>query len=275
MRLTQFGATTLPEANAEDSFPVQARSSLVNLPNGAFDMDGSKLYFESGKIVRRTEVNGDAIDPVMNALLKELGKGRNILRALWRDDVTEMVTWGKLTNVTRRVDVDTYDCKTPITITWEQDYPFWLDASTGWFFDTGEFFDSGLFFDGTYYQHYTSTTPYNFTLTNTGSVAVPAGTTVIIPRPGVTLTNPKITNLTNQMSFMWTGVLAAGERLVIDWLTRTIEKDGDSEYANLTLGGDKQVRWMELETGDNSMRLTGTIVGGLVDLFFIYSPHFL
>lgn len=276
MRLTRFGTVDLPEANAQDTFPISARSGLVDLPNGAFDRDGQRLFLRPARITRRTEMNGAEIDPRINALFKELGKGRNILRAMWRDDVTEMVTWGKLVNVQRSVDVDTYDCKTPLVITWEQDYPYWIHSDDGWFFDSGETFDSGLNFDGAY-RHFIINTalPYDFTILNEGNVALQAMTWVIVPRtPGSSLVNPKISNLTNGMSFQYTGTVAAGERLVVDILTRTAELDGTSVYENFSLSGDKQVQWMLLETDTNSMRLTGTLTGAM-DMYVIMSRHYL
>lgn len=275
MRLTRFGTVDLPQANAQDSIPANMRGSLIQLPNGSFDQDGDRVYLETARITRRMEVNGgEEIDGVINALNKQLIKGRNVLRALWRDNVTELVTWAKIGGITRQIDVDDYDCRTPMTLNFEQDYPYWLHGEDGWFFDTGETFDSGLFFDGDY-RHFIINTalPYSFTVLNGGNAAVPAMTWTIVPRSGSSITNPKITNLSNQMSFQYDGVVNASERLVVDTLPQTAELDGTSIYEDFELSGERQVDWMKLEPDTNSFRLSGTIAGA-VDMYLVFSRHF-
>lgn len=277
MRLVKFGTIDLPQSgdDAEHSMPVKARSSLIDLPNGAFDQDGDKVILESSRISYRALVV-NAIDATVKNLLKEVGKGRAVLRARLRDGVTEWVTFAKVTGVTRDTNSNDYEAKQPIVINWEQDYPYWLDANDGLYFDTGLTFDSGLQFDGHFESEFVTALPYDFTINNNGGARVPSGTLVITPSTASSVTNLKVFNFQAGLSVQYAGLLAAGQTLVIDFLTKTIEVDGTSVFNDLELGGSSQVEWMSLELDDNDIELTGTLsAGGSFQLYWRWQRHYL
>lgn len=254
--------------------PINARSVLVDLPNGSFDQDGGDVKFQAGKVSFRSLVV-DAVDPTMNALIQELGKGRNILRARLRDGITDWVTWAKVTSVQRVATPLLYKCEQPVTVNWDQDYPFWMNAADGIYFDTGYYFDAGALFDGKYEDQSVTTSPHTFTITNDGTVETGMGTVIIVPNAASSITNPHVVNNTNGMGFKYTGVVNAGEQLVIDFLTRTAEKAGVNVYGTFTLDNTTQVSWMQLELGANSVSLYSDAIAGTVKWYWQWKRHYL
>lgn len=273
MRLVRFGTVDLPDKDVESSLPVSARSALIDLPGGAIDQDGNTLNLQSATLSHRALIV-DQIDPKVQDLLKQLGRGRLILRAELRDQSAFWVTFAKMTGFKREVSADDYHCKQPIAITWQQDYPYWLLGTDGWFLDSGHFLDSGMVLDGNYQTVVITASPTNFSINNDGTAIIPMGTVTMIPRAASSLVNPKIVNLTNGMGFQWIGVLAAADRLVVDFLTKTVEHNGSSGFNNFAVTGPRQTKWMQLELGSNSLQLTGNVTG-TIDCYWQYMRHYL
>lgn len=275
MRLTQFGTVTLPQNNGGDSLPVQARTALVMLQNGAFDQDGNSMVFLPGSVSRQAVII-TTIDTTLQALLAELGKGRNILKATLRDDTTEWQTFAKMQAVDRPALAATYDCQQAFVIQWSMSYPYWLhSADEPVFFDQGGTFDDGSFFDaGNVEEETITTTLHTFTITNNGDMPIPRGAIEIIPQGSATITNPRITNVTNGLWMEFKGTLTDTDRLVIDFLTKTVRKNGDDDYANFAIGASQQ-DWMVLEVGNNSIEISSDSRSGNVDLKWRWSRHYL
>lgn len=275
MRLIQFGSVTLPENDGADSLPVQARSSLVMLPNGSFDQDGGQLVLMPGSVSRQARIFENA-DTVFQNLLKEMSKGRMVLKALLRDNTTEWQTWAKMQAVQRTPVAATYDCDDQIIMQFALDYPYWLaSVDEPFYFDMGELFDDGLFFDGgNVEEQVLNATTENFTINNTGGAAVPRGTVTILPQTSASITNPRITNAANNLYLQYTGTVTDADQLVIDFLTKTIRLNGTDVYSDLSID-DSQMDWMVLELGENDIEVTASAITGDVDLKWAWSRHYL
>lgn len=275
MRLIKFGTLTFPEAKGEHSLPIGARSALVDLPNGSFDQDGGELFLESQTVSLNAMVVSGGVDAEVNSIMQELGKGRNILRARLRDNITDWVTYAKVTSVQRVADVERYEVEQPLSINFKQDYPFWMNAADGIYFDTGYYFDSGYVMDGLYTDQTITASPHAFTIAYDGTVKTGMGTITIVPNAASSITNVRVVNHTTGQGFTFTGTLNAADRLVIDFLTRTVELNGANVYANFSLDSAQQVAWMELEIGSNSIEVISSARVGTTHLFLQYKRHYL
>lgn len=277
MRLTRFGSITLPDNDAQHDFNIQARSALVELPDGSYDHDGSRVVLKPTTIRAKFLIIGQSAvdaDGQAEALFRLLGAGRLPLFATMRDNNRERVTYAKMIGIQRGASVDRYDCELPLTITWQQDAPVWYDADDIAFFDSGLLFDNGLSFDGHYDEFTMYSSPYPFGLHNPGTLRSTQGTIVIVPETASSISDIRITNLTNSMSFRWSGTVAANERLDLDLLTRTVYLQSTDAFEFFTVENARQSAWMSLETGDNSLQLEGTI-SGTVKMYWQWSRMYL
>lgn len=277
MRLIRFGTIDLPQAGGEHNMPIGARSVLVDLPNGSFDQDGSELSFESQTVNFSAMINANdgEVDTNVNALLQELGKGRNILRARLRDGITEWVTYGKITSVQRVANPDRYQEEQPIAVTFKQDYPFWMHAADGFYFDTGYLFDAGHLFDGNYTEETITAVPHDFTITYAGNIKTGMGTITIEPEAASDISNVRVVNNTAGTGFTYAGTLNAGDRLVVDFLSRTVEVNGVNLYPDFSLDSVQQVSWMDLEIGSNAIQVTADSITGTIKLYWQWKRHYL
>lgn len=276
MHLIKFGLVNLPEPDGEHGMPVGARDSLILLQNGAYDPDGGNIYFEPQRISARFLVLETDIDAVVNELSRESSKGRNILRARLRDGSTEWVTYAKLLSIGRTARAEDYRWKQSLTMTFKQDYPYWIHGADGLYFNNGHYFGQGLIYGGRVENQTMNASPHTFTINNTGGVPLVAGSVTIKPSgAGDTITNPLIENLTNGMSFQWNGTLVTGDTLYIDFLSQTVEKNTTSEFANFVLGGVKQIDFMRLELGNNNIRVTGSALNAPIKIYWQWKRHYL
>lgn len=272
MRLQSFAGITLPDPDAEDDFPIVVRSSLVGLQNGGFDQDGTAAVLKNSTIRRRTMMVGSRLDEQADTLYATIGRGRSLMRAVLRDN-RQRVTYAKFTGLTRPVKTDDYDVKQPVTFTWSQDWPFWLDNDHQLFFDDGHTFDSGLTFDGNYTATVMTASPHTWSVAYTGTARGTYGAFCIQPRAASSITGLVITNLTNGLQVAFSGTVAASTRLDINWLRKTCYNASSNAIDEFSLPNTKQVEWMALESfgnGGNNFRITGTIVG-TVDVFVQWS----
>jgi len=267
----------LPAADASQDIPLNARSSLIALEDGAIDQDGDRLVLTPNRLQHKGLVVGDTTlttdSPLFN-LKKELGKGRNILYAKLRDGVTQLVTYAKPVSANIVAEVEKYDAQQPITINWEQDYPFWLHNDDGWYLDQGYTLDSGLYLDGNYITRVVTASPHDWGIDNPGTAKIAAGSILVVPRAASSITNFGVTNFTNNVSFQSQNTLTAAQCSYIDFRTKTVTLNDADAFDDFTLSGDRQVPWMVLELGSNSMRITGSIAG-TVDVFWLYKRHYL
>ena len=272
MRLISFAGVNLPDPDAEDDFPIVVRSSIVGLQNGGFDQDGAAAVLKNSTIRRRTMLVGSRLDEQADTLYATIGRGRSLLRAQLRDGRVR-VTYAKFTGLTRPVKTDDYDVKQPVTFTWSQDWPFWLDNDHQIFFDNGNRFDSGLTFDGNYTATVMTASPHTWSVPYVGTARGTLGAFCIQPRTGSSLTGLVITNLTNGLQVAFAGTVAASTRLDINWLKKTVYNDSSNAIELFSLPNPKQTEFMWLDNsgnGGNNFKITGTIVG-TVDVFVQWS----
>jgi hypothetical protein len=266
----------LPISNAESSTPIAARSALVQLADGAFDQDGYEAHFNPQRLSYRCEIFGQPgqdVDDELDILLTALGEGRKILKAKMRNGVEYRQTWAKIISVQReRGAASPY--RQPVILELEQDYPYWLASSDEpWYLDNGDVLDIDLGLDaGNFETKSITSTPHNSTITNSGTIRCRRGTISIIPEIGASIVNPKIENFTSGDWIKFTGTISAGSTLSIDLLSRTVEIDGVDAYSGFSVSNKRT--WMELERGDNLIRVTG-MVSGTIILRWLWARHYL
>ena len=275
MRFVQFGAVTLPQHNARDRVINSPRSSLITLPNGAFDEDGQVSVLQPTRLSRSVWFVDETIDADVDALLLEVGKGRMTLVSTLRDNTTQRVTWAKPIDVKRDILTRTYECLQLVDFTFEQNYPFWLhnDDVPSWA-DTGLTADSGLTADGNFEEEDITTTTHTFTITNDGGARFSRGTLWIEPQGGASIDTMQFLNKTNGHEFTYSAALAAAEILIIDLLNKTVRKDGTDDYNNFAIGANQR-DWMVLELGDNDIEIRSNSVSGTTKLFWFWERHYL
>lgn len=277
MRLYKFGTALLPIFNAEDSIPVSARSALITMMNGGIDQDGDRLILQPVRVSHRCEIMYDgvtSIDTQVDTLLKEVGRGRRLLKAAYRDDLTFRQTWAKMVGVQRENKPGDLGHQ-PLVIEFEIDRPMWIATDDEpVYLDHGYVLDSGWNLDAGHKETRTITSsPHTFTITNGGGLQVLRGGLAVIPRAASSITDLKVENLSNGHWLKLTGTIAATERLDVDFLSKSIRLDGEDAYSGFSIDA-KQLDWMRLELGDNSIKVTGTVVG-TVDFYWFWSRHYL
>ena len=272
MRLTHFAGYALPVNNASDDMDIDARSSLITLPGGAFDMDGSRLVATSNQ-VRRSFVIVEDIDDTVDAVVAALAKGRRILKGLLRDEGTYRQTWGKTTSVSRRRTA-VMAAYQELTVTWDRDYPYWMTtANEPKYLDNGEVFDDAWVLDaGNKTSITVAASPTAQTINNTGGCTIPKLRIVIVA--GTSITDLRIYNKTTSQWIQYNGALVTGDVVEIQTLSKTVEKNNSDAYSSLAIGSD-QVDWLELVTGNNELELTCAAITDTTTVHVYWSEHYL
>lgn len=276
MRLVQFGAVMLPEEDGKDSYSHPVRSGLYRLQGGAFDQDGGSVYPQSRALTRSFVVMADedyTIQEKIDELESEFSEGRKVLKAVTRDGDYRQ-TFAKV------LDFD-YDYATgeiglqPCKITFEIDYPYWLSSE-----DEPTYLSQGYLLDGTwnfspgnYEAEVITSSPHDFTITVPEGVRIPRGYIVIVPRTSASVEDITVFNDANDMQLTYEGEVVDGERLVIQFLTKTVELDDVGDYDNFSIPSD-QGDWMLLEVGENDITITIDTVVGTTDFYWQWSRHY-
>lgn len=274
MRLTHFGGTALPTASETVDTPIEARVSLVELRDGAFDENGQALVLRPVTITRSFKVTS-TLTTTLDALLTKFAQGRKLLRAIKRDDATYVQTWAKVAKVSRpraRGDKNYQQ----MDVSFVQDYPFWTArADDPTYLDDGEVLDAGWYLDGNQTTFVLSADTVTGTITNNGTVPIRKGRLHIVPRSGASFTGLRITNTTNGMYFDYAGTVAEPDVLEIDFLSLSAKKTYlTNVYAGISIPSG-QMDLMQLEVGANSISIAVTGRSGTTDLYWQWSKHYL
>lgn len=277
MRLVRFGALDLAEDDGSDMFVLAGRSRLLDLPNGAFDADGAAYVGEPRTFTREfslTDAPGAAIQAQLDAFLAEVAKGRRLLVAETRGGERRQ-TWAKAREVMLSYAPGDLG-RQRLAVTFEVDYPFWLlSADEPWLLDHGGLLDDGLTLDdGQAVVETVSSSPHGFSIVNDGGMAVERGTISLVPGAGASLTDPALYNQSTGHRLAYSGTLAAGDELLLDFLTRSARLNGSGVFASLLAAGPDSA-WMQLKPGANSLRLTADAVTGTTTLRWRWSRHYL
>ena len=272
MRLTHFAGYALPVGNASDDFDIDARSNLLSLPGGAYDMDGSGLIATANR-VKRAFVIVDDLDDTIDAIVAKFAKGRRILKGLLRDEGTYRQTWAKVVSVSRR-RTSAMAAYQEMAVTWDRDYPYWLTtAHEPKYLDNGEVFDDAWILDAGNKTSITVTaSPTAQTIDNTGGCKIPK--LRILVEPGTSITDLRIYNKTTSQWVQYNGALVSGDVLEIKTLPKTVEKNSADDYASLSIGSG-QVDWLELEVGENDLEITCAAISGTTTVHVYWSEHYL
>jgi hypothetical protein len=270
MKLVQFGKLALSNNNAQEDYPLQARSALVQLRNGAFDQDGSEIVLQGRKARVSFRLVPPAVDEQLDHLRAELMTGRTILKGRL-DDGRERVTYAKLVSLSAPLDPATGEFYQDVALELSLEFPYWIDANQIDFLDTGLTLDSGVVLDGAYIQKVMTASPLTFSVTNGGSARGTFGALAVIPRaPTSSLSDLVFTNLTNGYSLRYAGTITATQRLDIDFLAKRVLLDTTNAHDQFSLDSPTQMEYMLFELGGNNMRVLGT-VSGTIDLY-LQSP---
>ena len=279
MYITQFGSYALPEQlelNESGGATRRGSSQPLGGAGGAVDLNGlGPDPLEADDIVKSFWLDAGSdtalrtnLDSLLGAMMLSENDWRQGARLLFATlpDGSKRVTWAKCTDVQLQWEYFNINRGwVPVQITWRRAWPVWqAQADLRYFGDhLGDFGDTaGLDFDGggTPTEESVSSSPHTFTITNNGNYRVMAG---VIELDGQ-ITNPKLENLTNGHWFQYAGTLGSDGRLTVYPERFKARKDGVNAWADLTLGSGKgQLLPMVLETGANSMRLTGSGISGL------------
>lgn len=277
MRLVRFGAVDLVEDDATDTFVLTGRSALVELPNGAYDPDGSAyvgLPREFKRVFLFTGSEAETIQAQLDAFLVEVGHGRRLLVAETREEERRQ-TWAKGQEVELEYGPGEVGMQR-VTATFQVAYPFWLaTADEPIYLDSGYDFDAGWTFDSGQVEVVSITAlPDTFSITNEGGLDVYRGTVSIAPEAGGAIGDFTLRNNTTGHEFSYSGSLTAGDDLVVDFLTKTVRLSGVDAYDDFNIAADT-LDWMALALGENSFVLTGASITGTVTLRWRWSRHYL
>lgn len=253
MRLTHFGGQSLPTPAEDLDTPIEARSALVELPDGGFDQDGQKTVLRPVTITRSFKITS-SLDSTMDAILGKMYKGRMVLKAILRDNSTYRQTFAKILKVERPRNPADVNVQR-VVITFLQNFPFWFKSThEPHYLDHGDVLDDGWFLDGNYTTFTINASSITGTITTAGNVPVKRGTLVIRPASSASLTNLTITNKTNWQIFRYEDTLAYPSVLVVDLLAKSAKVDGVNAYADVGIPTG-QMDWMQLEVGANSIQM--------------------
>lgn len=274
MRLMSFGGVTLPDGIPEDNLSRAARSGLQSLAaGGAHDALGGDVVIEADRITRRMIVT-DSIDSTIDSLFNKLAAGRRILKAVLRDGSTYRHTFAKMMSIDYPRNIDNTMAQ-EISVAWEREYPYWLaTVDEPRYLDNSEVLDDGWNLDGNFESESVTTTDHDFTITVSEGLSFNRGRITLRPASGASITNPKITNETNEYWLQWTGTLGDGDELIIDVGGHSVMLNGMDDYDSLSFNNMKS-EWMLLEQGANSINVASGGITGTVVVEWQWSRHYL
>ncbi len=248
MRATDFGTfnfATTPGYYAGDiDDPNDLESRLIAIPgaDGAYDARRSIQSPKQARVVRvdfGIEPSATlTIDQQLDLLLKEIHKGQQLLKVKMSDNSTRQA-YAKCIRLPRPHGHGSKHFL-ELAADFELQDPYWYDTS-----QTIEDFP-GI-----------GSSPYNF---NTSSVPGTAPIKKILVEFIGGITNPRLTNNTNDLWVQWTGVLGAGH-IYLDTGAMNALNGANDVYGAITMAAT-QIGFMRLELGVNAMTLTGSSISG-------------
>jgi len=150
----------------------------------------------------------------------------------------------------------------------EMDFTFQLEQAAwnganhySWTLDSGEYLDTGLYLDSADFTFALDASPKTVTVTNGGHVTV-EDCTITVTAAGTAITAlqiERVVDATTYEDLNYAGSIAAGQSLVIDTGSWSVENNAVDDYDNFSLGaGHKNDAWLRLLSGDNSIKVTKT-----------------
>lgn len=287
MRITQFGTITLPENNGVQSLPIESRVNIVDLPYGGVDLDGNTAIINP-TILQHNAVITESIQSSLQALTKEFGKGRLVLRGKEIDNV-EYLTFGKLQQFNLIPDAKNYGCEQAIQVGMTQLYPYWMLSSEepeylddGWTLDSGVNLDSGNKTNISVTGSGTGEQTGSTTITNSGGAEIRKGYFVFNfsgSPTNIDISWLEIKNTTNGLVWRYenefTGTGTSAD-FTADWLSKTFLTNlSDLDHSDVKTP-NSQMDWFRLELGDNDIEVTYFANSQTdLDLDIYHSQHWL
>lgn len=155
-----------------------------------------------------------------------------------------------------------------ITLEFLQLSPWEGNSHGDWRFDNGQIFDNALTFDSTDFQAAFSSAVATLTLTNSGNLPVDNAILTVVAGSGM-ITRVVIGG--TGIDWQVDATITAGQSLVVDCGSRSVQVNGTDAYRNFSLGNNHSLRnWLYLEPGNTviTTTLTGTYTGAQVSVAF-------
>jgi hypothetical protein len=264
-RLMQFGAITLPLAEAEwDIGPGEAVDGLVELAGGGV-FDAHRSDRAPVRYPRRLPYKCEIVEATRAALLakqRALAGQIGVRERLWRQvesDSQYQWCWARLMDAPEPKKIRNAYWQ-PLTLEFVVE-DGWNGGAYGgaWNLDDGHLFDNGLYLDDT--GPYVLGSP-TWTLANVGERLVTnAGITYTLAADGGTRT----LKFTTQNCEWTLGPLAASAVAQIDCGAQTVYVNGVESYSlfNLT-ANHASPYWLEIASGGESLTVDGEYAGDQV-----------
>ena len=259
-KIYRFGTSQLiPNIDTtQDIGAGKARVEAIDFPHGgAFDQLGKDQSYRGGYEipVRGTIIGTSETDLITQyyALRSYLGKKDR----LWRRDDTGGLhwVWARLQSID-----STREERNRFHLTVDMVFfvfsPLWNGTLRGsWRLDTGEVLDSGLNLDTGLVTLLVN--PVTQLVIANGGNAVLRSFEMAITAKGSPITSVRIEKA-EKTDMTWSGTLAVGSQLVLDFGGLSIRNSGVDAYSGLALSsGNHHVDdWMMLEPGNNTVTIT-------------------
>lgn len=260
--LSRFGTYDLPIENPRsDNVGGEVQASLVTVAGDrAFDVLGSAIAMQKPRLVTKNfTIQADTAAgyrTASQALRSWLGVRDQLFRT-WPDGTVE---WAYARMIGLRGSRGPKHPAIDMTAEWLVYSPAWYGQGYhAWLLDDGFYLDAGLFLDA----GFTQAIPH-------GSISLPNAGTVPITEMVITITaaTSTITALTITIGgstiIGWSGSLPVGQSLVIDTGAQSVLKNGNDDYANLSINA---VPWATIPVGGTtiSVAVTGGGSGSTAD----------
>lgn len=263
-KIERFGTETLPVYNPEsDIGSGTINFKVIGLQSGGiFDPLGNgQATVAEQSIVRRGTLHGEDGEMLIEfqSLKALLGIRDKLYR---RARASGSVEWcyARMRNVrSTRKPGDRYALD--VELEFIKISPIWNGErhGNGWLLDAGEYLDTSLALDeetGDEYALYSATT--NVIIANGGNAPVKNAILTITAGGSAAITGITITK-SGETHWVYAGTIAAGQSLVIDCGTWSVENHGADDYANFSFGANHAIDSMlVLDAGSNALVVVKT-----------------
>jgi hypothetical protein len=266
----RFGVSEiLPTAGGKfDVGTGKAKINSVDFPHGgSFDENGSDQSYRGGYRIKHSCIlRGTSSSDLVtkySTLRSYLGKKDKLYRKV--DGSTDLQwVWGRLEEIESTRDSDNIN-HLNLELTFYVYSPLFNGQLNGsWRLDTGIVLDApDLVLDtGLIYQ--LTTTETTFTINNGGNAKLHAFEFSISSGSSTPITGVRVQKA-NETDFTWSGNLALGSQLVIDFGSLSIKNSGVDAYNGflLSTANHKIDSWATLDSGDNTFTISR--IGGAAD----------
>lgn len=262
--LYRFGTSyVLPTAGAEfDLTTGDARIESIAFPHGGdFDLMGSEQSFSGGyelvyKFILVGTSDADLLTK-LNTLLSYKGKKDRLFRKIDSTGLLQWV-WARLKSVDAYRKSDNIN-HLNIELKFYVFSPLWNGERKGvWRLDDGFVLDTPDLHLDTGLNFQLETTETNINVTNSGNAKLHSWE-MAFTASGSPITSIRIQK-EGETDFTWTGNLAIGSQLTIDFGSLSIRNSGVDAYSGLQLSGanHKIDSWAVLNPGTNTFTITRT-----------------